>query len=1058
VILLKRYNVRNVFANIFSAQGVSMKTITVTALFFLLIANAAALDYEPYTYTQDFETRELMAWSSYPPIQDTAYEAPYIYPGTIVPGDVEIALCKLIYPDWDAPQLTGVVKRLNIRLDKNSRIRFRYYIKTTLKPSWFGIDLPLKDGSRVRSRFEKPQVNRWVSVDLGIADIEKAAGRNSSEILDITAIAITVHFGNTDPDIPIELGFDDFSITGHRETRFVFEEPETQSLKEFRSEVALKHYRHGDTLIIRGDFPHSNPEAVTADIARFDKPDLTIAAKKLKKVKNSWQTGKPITLDAGTFPAGMYEVTLTGTRKKETTAQSTFTFMIIDNKFISGHPRLWFDKESIDSFISKLKKPKNAPMLDHIRADADGARDKYSLELPYDLDYFPKKGWLKSFEPYRTRISTIPQRTTANALMSVIDGNKDAAEWAKKALVSLCRWPTWTHPWMENRGHHIYLYQYYTTYNLALAYDMLYDNLTESEREIVRTAFIRNGLKPAFRTYVEADMCTCNESNWITAIVGGSLVASCAILGELEDTSEFEPYLSGCFYKLRAHMETVYNGDSACIEGFGYGYGTIRIYSEILPIIERSLNMDFSHMFNHQYTEGFWAADHDAGLYFTFGDAHTSAPNTSFAPWLIEKFRDPELAWFHDLNPPQPTYYNMHTVLFDIDDVPRKEPSYLSGAKWFRETGTVVFRSGPGPEPFVLTFRCGPFGNHQHLDQGSFFLADRGNVLLTEMGYSNYYDDPYYQSHVIQPVGHNCILIDNNPQSQRTGDHEEYAVGMSDHAKITTFVGGKNLSFALGDLSPVYLGNVKKLERGILYIPPRTALVIDRFETKEGEADMQVLFHSPKFSNTYIHEGNGFAIGSDNMPLIGHVVFPWKPELSFEPDPVKLAHFTDEPIEPMGRVTVTAKTKNKNAIIATILSTDMKLWPIKQDHFSSYIDFDKLNVLINSTGTLIDEEGIVSDGLLAAAGDDGGFLMVDGTFGSLHGTVCVSTDKPVTVLFESDTVYYSAVEPATLQLRPAGKVQAVILNGEKMKKWRMDKKTGLISFDVEAGQGEVNFQ
>ena len=1038
-----------------------MKSITVTALFFLCATYAAALDYEPYIYTQDFESRELMAWSSYPPVQDTAYEAPFIYPGTIFPvekpGEKGTALCKIIYPEWNAPQLTGVVKRLNMRLDENSRIRFRYYIKTTLKPSWLGIDLPLKDGDRVRSQFETSAVNRWISIDFDIADIMKAAGRNNSKTLDITAIAVTVFFESTDPDMPIELGFDDFHITGHREARFVFEEPETQPLKEFRSEVALKHYRHGDTLVIRGEFPHSNPDAVTVDIARFDKPGMTIAVKKLKKVKNTWQTNKPVILDDKKFPAGMYEVTLTGTRKKDITAQSTFTFMIIDDKLIAGHPRLWYDRDGIDSFVAKLKSPKNAPILDRIRADAESAREQYSPELPYDLDYFPKKGWLKSFEPYRTRIATIPQRTTANAVVSIVDGDENAAEWAKKALVSLCRWPTWTHPWMVNRGHHIYLYQYYTAYNLALAYDMLYDRLSENEREIIRTAFIRNALKPAFRTYVEADMCTCNESNWITAVVGGSLAASCAVLGELEDTSELEPYLSGCFYKLRAHMETVYDGDSACIEGFGYGYGTIRIYSEILPIIERSLNMDFSPVFHRQYTEGFWTADHDAGLYFTFGDARTSAPNTSFAPWLIEKFRDPELAWFHDLNPPQPAYYNMHTVLYDIDDVPRKKPDYLSGAKWFRETGTVVFRSGPGPEPFVLTFRCGPFGNHQHLDQGTFFLADRGKVFITEMEYSSYYDDPYYQSHVIQPVGHNCILIDNNPQSQRTGDHEEYAVGMSDHAKITTFVGGKNLSFALGDLSPVYMGNVRKLERGILFIPPRTALVIDRLETESGEADMQVLFHSPKFTNTYSHEGNGFDIGSGDRSLIGLVVHPWEPELSFEPDPVKLARLTDDPVEPMGRVTVSAKTKNGKAVVATILSTDMKLWSIKQDHFSSYIDFDRVKVLINNTGSFIDEDGIVSDGLLAAAGVDGGFLIVDGTSGSLHAETYVTADKPVTVLFEGDSVYYSAVEQAAIQLRPPGKVTSVSLNGEKVKKWKADKETGLITIDVEAGQGEIVF-
>ena len=80
--------------------------------------SVSAMDYEPYTYSQNFETREMMGWSSYPPIQDAAYEAPFIYPGQVVPGEKGTVLCKVINPEWNAPQLAGVVKRLMMRLDK----------------------------------------------------------------------------------------------------------------------------------------------------------------------------------------------------------------------------------------------------------------------------------------------------------------------------------------------------------------------------------------------------------------------------------------------------------------------------------------------------------------------------------------------------------------------------------------------------------------------------------------------------------------------------------------------------------------------------------------------------------------------------------------------------------------------------------------------------------------------------------------------------------------------------------------------------------------------------
>ena len=1023
---------------------------------FMLVTSAQthASAMEPWIYRQDFETHEVMGWSSYPPIQDTAYEAPFIYPGTIVPGEEGTVLCKVLHPQYDAPQLTGAVKRLRMRLDANSTLSFRYYIKTTVVPAWLGIDLPLANGDRIRARFPALQTNCWTYLSLTLADIMNAAGRSTEAHLDITALAVTARFEHADPDMPIMLGLDDISVTGHRAARFAYDEPKTQALDEWDSEIALRHYRHGDTLSISGTFPHADPKRLTASIARFDYPDDIVKKLNLTKEGNRWRTDKPVSLDPKTFPAGMYVVRLTGMNGKEILAVSKFTFMIIDGRAIADHPRLWFDRNGIESFEASLKREKNTPFLESIRNDAADGRSRLTADFPYDLPAFPTKGWLSSFEPYRTRIATIPQRATANSIVALVDKNEEAANWAETALLSLSAWPTWTHPWMVNRGHKIYLYQYYTTYNLGLTYDMLYDRLTPEERETVRQAFIRNGLEPAYRTYVVGDQCTCNESNWITAAVGGSLAATCAVMEESDDTSRYEPWLSGCLYKLRAHMETVYDGDSGCIEGFGYGYGTMRIYSEILPILERCLNIDFGHMLKDQYEEGYWAADHDAGRYFTFGDARTSTPNMAFAPWLLAKYGDPQLAWFHDLNPPAPAYYTLHTVLYDTDNVPREKPD-LTGARHFRETGTVVFRSGPGPEPFVLTFRCGPFGNHQHLDQGTFWLSDGGEVLATELEYSDYYDDPYYQSHVIQPIGHNCILIDHNPQSQRTGDHEEYAIGMSDHARITGFVGGENVAFALGDLSPVYMGNVNTLERGILYLGPRTALIIDRLVTDEGEATMDALFHGQRLDG--ITTGNDtFAIQAGDAILSAHAMSTTgTPVISASPDPVKLAAITHTPIELPGRVTVTTETRSGRTTSAVFLGGDHTV--LHGDNMI-VVEVNDARVLINGTDGHARMNGIETDGLCAVTSGNGGALLTAGTVLTVDNDTLISTDCPATVLIEGKRIHYSTDGPSIINVKTDGKVKSITTGGLKVKGWNMDTSTGIISIPVHAGEGVLELE
>ena len=75
-----------------------MKRMVIFFFLLILSSNASAVEYEPYTYKQDFETGEHAAWSSYPPIQDTAYEAPYIHPGKVLSTDEGTVLRKIIYP------------------------------------------------------------------------------------------------------------------------------------------------------------------------------------------------------------------------------------------------------------------------------------------------------------------------------------------------------------------------------------------------------------------------------------------------------------------------------------------------------------------------------------------------------------------------------------------------------------------------------------------------------------------------------------------------------------------------------------------------------------------------------------------------------------------------------------------------------------------------------------------------------------------------------------------------------------------------------------------------
>ncbi len=522
-----------------------MRTVLLLSIIFFLPTTALAFDTVDWEYSQDFENGELNAWSSYPPIQDTAYEAPYIYPGRALPDDSSASLCKILYPSSENAQLSGVVKQFAMTLDeKSSRIRFRYCVKATVSPVWLGIDLACADGGRIKARFPAPEINRWQSADYSLDDILRAAGMSTrSGSRQISAMAVYARFERCDPDMPILFAIDDVSVTGKKNASIDILEPETAALDEWESEITLRHYRNGEPLTLRladGNEPY---DSVRAEIRRFDRPDERVGEYKLRKKDNAWTLAKRLVLDNKSFPAGMYSVSLEAKRSKTVVVRTDFTFMVIDDALIARHPRFWFSADTVDEYKKRLE-TKYPAFLAYIRHEAEDARANLSNELPDDLRYFPKVGWLKSFEAYRTRIATIPTRAFANALVYALDDDREAAQWAKDTLVNLCRWKSWNHPWMQNRGHHIYLYVSYVTRELAMTYDIVYELLTEEERRIVSEAFVNNGLIPAYKTYVVADMVTNDESNWITAIVGGSLLAGCSIIGDIEDSSALEPYLS----------------------------------------------------------------------------------------------------------------------------------------------------------------------------------------------------------------------------------------------------------------------------------------------------------------------------------------------------------------------------------------------------------------------------------------------------------------------------------------------------------------------------------
>lgn len=272
-----------------------------------------------------------------------------------------------------------------------------------------------------------------------------------------------------------------------------------------------------------------------------------------------------------------------------------------------------------------------------------------------------------------------------------------------------------------------------------------------------------------------------------------------------------------------------------------------------------------------------------------------------------------------------------------------------------------------------------------------------------------------------------------------------------------SFADGKSLAWTEGNLGPVYLGNVKSLKRGVLYVPPRTVILVDRLESEEDEATMEALFHGPKYAGMNTGDKT-FTIRSGVQTLTGTVLKPSDPRLSLDPDKVKLSMFTDDPIEPLGRVAAKTETRSGTALATVMLSTDNRVRNTNKAGTSTLYEIDGATVLLNPEGRMTVNGAIGTDGAFAALGDEGAFLMVDGTIGSIDSEETVNADSPVTILLEGDRAWYSSPIDTVIRIKRAAMVQGVFIDGLLLTNWTRDTNTFEVTIPVRAGTHEIEMR
>ncbi|HEX2639220.1 MAG TPA: heparinase II/III family protein, partial [Pyrinomonadaceae bacterium] len=815
--------------------------LAVLQVVFFSSLSAQAL-YEPFTLREDFQGDSLGQFASYPPPQDYGYE-PSITPTSDLGAPGGRSLMRVWKPNRDGHLRFGFIRPIYLQASSDGRVSISYFLNNIGQGDRIELGLAGSDGCRYQA-WLPAKSGSWSREQVALADF-RCGGKPIASGVGIEAFYIVAELKNADADTTYRFLIDDFAMQARRPAEFEVQNPRTVRIESQNAAVAAKSYAGGDTVSVAAVSP-ARVDRATARI--LDQDGKAVASQPLyddgthgdsKAGDGVWTNNAVYTLKPSD-PNGVWKIELQGTAAKGETVETDVRFVHGSTRRLA-HPRLYFDAKDRDALIARTRDPKAAAIWQKILADAEARRTGDIEQAGRVFEMLDTGYLLPSLLGYFDAMNSARLRIEPNALVAYLTGDATARQSAKTALLDVSRWSRWEPPWFTAHGQHTYYPAGQMSAAVALAYDLLYDDLTEAERSLVRRALIENAIIPVYKEYVLDNRVSANTSNWIAHTVGGALIAASAIAGDVkpdEASGQFDVYLNGLLLKLERHLTASYLPDGSYGEGISYKEFDLETTGPALVAVDRVFGIDY------------WSRTHvkDSTLYslYTFaqpvegsldmGDSHPPSGRT-LAP-VVKYSKNPTDKWFYD----QFTHNAIPDFLFFDDSVAPRPPD-LPTSRIFNEKGDAVFRSGWGKDSIVFLFRAGPDYNHNHADQGSFLLTAFGEPLITEAGWSDYYKDPYYATYFTQAIGHNTVLVDRDPESQSWPDTRQFAA-LDSYPTITDSLTSEFYDGVGSSLESVYEGRLSAYVRRIVFVKPYYFVVFD--DLKAGQpAAFDFLLHLP---------------------------------------------------------------------------------------------------------------------------------------------------------------------------------------------------------------------
>ena len=1039
--------------------------MALTIIIFCLLEAAAFAAFEPalvpYNFYENFEDGTVGAWSSYPPAQDTAYDPTlWIRPLWSVKADNR-ALYREITPNYESDALFGVRRKLEMVVDRSSMLKFRTWVKSNRDIRGVKVLFGFADGSRLERTVSFTSRETWIDCSIALSDV---IGGASLKYLD--AVAFMAICPNADPENLLRFGLDDVVINGRRQAQWRFTSPATHRLEEWRDAIAGVHFIEGGNLVLAGSAPfRASSATVTVARALTGEGEQHFPMQRLHN-QDGWSVTIPLEARSG-ITAGIWRATIAAfsAEKKNEAISTSLVFLVKRRDAPDGHPRILMAPGEAGDIREKAASGRMKDIWDELVKRASDFRERYrDTHFNYNLDAYDEQYWLSTLNGYIKAISIPAGYIRANGVVYGICGDRQAGDAARRALLEMADWPSFVHPHILNQGQFTYWPVGQKLADMAIGYDMVADRFTPDERRKAAQMLYSKGVTEVFKEYVRDNRVSSNTSNWIADVTGGGILSSLAIMDDYSD-EELEPHLTGMILKLNQLVMGCFDRDGGYGEGFRYLNHAMYCMNVVLPALERSYGVHFPQKIYKCLDFVLYVLDPETRAIADFGDTSASMGSLSNFTHIIARTKNPYYKWLYDLAPGK-----QDVDLFFMDDsITSKSPEDLPRIRLFGDVGTAVFRSGFGHADFGFVFRCGPFYNHQHFDQGTFYLVDRGAPFIMEMGRSDYYNDPWYRKLIIQAGGHNCILVDDNPESQRAGDFRHDVPAWHTFAEITDFIEFDGGGFVSGRLDPLYRGKLSYLRRNILFIEPRTVVLVDEIRATPEAKTVELRIH-PRIRDDITIVGNETRITRPSGVLTMRTVAPAGYEAAVRKRPLTLLEFRSEDVLKMkarGFLELSTTLRNGATTFVNVLSADPSVMSGLDAEIKSgrvVLRFGGRRYHINTgaanhTGNRMEEGDVISDALVYSRTPNG-YIAMRATMLEVSGETLFAADKPVSIAVQQGAVLsvgYSAHEGTKLVIALPDRPKRISLDGEFLDSWSFAPETGLV-IGLTAGNGVLRIR